>query len=166
MAARSLVLTWTLVALLFVVSGTSRRNPLPVPTATIAASSSHSVADIGAVSARFADESFLPVAMTLPPGSYLAVSSEGGFGRVVVPGTPRSPQSTDLSGYEIRSGRTTWYLIRQGDADTIARAVAAPIVASTPERPYLNRKFDFTAYERDRTPLDQTASHVRIDARR
>ena len=165
MAARSLVLTWTLVALLFVVSGTSRRNPLPAPDARVAASLPASAAEVAFSSSRFADESFLPIAMTLPPGSYLAVSSEGGFGRIVVPGTPSDLPPRDLSGFEIRSGRITWYLIRQGDADSIASAVAAPIVASTQERPYLNRKFDFTTYERDRAPLDQTASHVRIASR-
>lgn len=163
MAARSLVMTWTLVGLLFVVSGTSRRNPLPIA----ADSSVFPVAQVIDQSRpRFADEGFLPVAMTLPPGAYLAVSSEGGFGRIVVPGTPVAATAADLRGFEIRSGRVTWYLIPQGDSEVITQAVSQPVARETPDRPYLNRKFDFTTYERDQSPLDRTASHVRIDARR
>lgn len=163
MAARSLVLTWTVIALLFVVSGTSRRNPLPSRGEAPLAST---MPEIAPSSSRFADESFLPVAMSLPAGTYLAVSSEGGFGRVVVPGTAQPLEAADMRGFEIRSGRVSWYLIRQGDAEAITHAVSRPVVKSTPERPYLNRKFDFTTYERDLSPLDRTASQVRIDARR
>jgi hypothetical protein len=162
-AARSLVLSWTVVALLFVVSGTSRRNPLPTRGEAPMAST---VPVTDRAASRFADESFLPVAMTLPPGTYLAVSSEGGFGRVVVPGTAQAPEVADMRGFEIRSGRVSWYLIRQGDAESITHAVSQPVAKSTSERPYLNRKFDFTLYERDLSPLDRTASQVRIDARR
>jgi hypothetical protein len=164
-AARGLVMALTLIGLVTAVSGTSRHNPLNSSTQVAKASQTRPSVQTARSTpfvTRFADQRVIAVAMSLPAGNYLAVSSEGATGRVVVPG-----QETDgviaATGFELQVDGVRWYLIREGHS---AEPVATQVSSRPMERPFLNRKFDFVQYATDARPLEQTASRVRIEGRR
>ena len=164
MAARGLVIALTLIGLVTAVSGTSRHNPLPASTVVAGKSMTRPSVEAARTTpfvTRFADQRVIAAAMSLPAGNYLAVSSEGAAGRVVVPGQ-ETDTAVDATGFELQVDGIRWYLIREGHS---AEPVVSQVSSRPMERPFLNRKFDFVQYPTDSRPLEQTASRVRIEGR-